>query len=557
MGYRFLVAAALSLGPATGLAQVVERNLPPAAPLGPDLTAPNAIPTEQDDSPIGPALSAIVLLGAADAVLPAAAPGIDTARVSRLGGEALEKRLSHFLGRPLSRRLIAEIEAEIARHYRARGFPFVALAAPAQEVTTGTLQIRVVEFHAGDIAVSGAARTPATFITDRVRQRSGAPIDARQLSQDLDWLNRNPFRTTEAIFSPGDALGQSDLTLAVAETRPWRVYAGAATSGSRSTGEARLFAGLQAAPFAAAPDAVLSYQFTASDDLFGGGVAGYRSHAGIFDLGIAPRQALEITLNHVVTNQAVAVFDIRQKTAEASFGWRGAAGAIGDLRVGVEARRSTRTVGFAGVPILDGSASIFQLYLGAERVLRDPLGHTILSATAHVSPGGIGASNSDASLSAYSDGRVTDAGYFYFDLSATRATRIGRMQLVTELIGRLTSGPLPDSGQIGIGGTGLVRGYLLDDGAYDEGIVARNTLQAPAISLGTASALTPYAFVDAGYARERVTGNRAKAVSAGAGAGLNLRRALSASAHIAHAFHDAPYTQNGDWRAEARISLSY
>jgi hemolysin activation/secretion protein len=558
-----LATAALLLAPFAAHAQVVERHLPPApAERGQALATPNALPADQDATPIGRALVGIVVLGPEDAALAAPASGIDTSRIARLDTARAHDLLGGFLGQPLSRRLIGEVEAAIARYYRAAGYPFVALSTPEQEVTSGVLQVRVVEFSAGRIAVTGAKNESDAYILNHVRQRSGAPIDAAALSEDLDWLGRNPFRSARALFSPGDALGRSDLTLGLAETRPWRIYAGVANSGPASTGRTRLFAGLQAAPIPGVPDAVFAYQFTASDDVFGGGHPAYISHAGVADIGIAPRQAIEITLDHVGIAQPSGPFDVRQRIDEATLGWRAGAGAIGDLRVGIEARHARRTVRFAGVPVIAAGADIIQLYGGIEKAGISPLGPYAVSATLHVNPGRIGDANDGATVRAYTDGRVGDARYAYLDMRYAGTIALGRgATLGTEIIGRLASGALPDTEQIGVGGSDLVRGYTLDDGAFDSGIVLRNTIGAPPLSLlgdpKLPDALEPYAFLDAGYARQRLTGVRARPASVGLGARYTLGRTLSGRIEAARAFNTTAYTRSGDWHAHVSLSISY
>ena len=561
-----LATAVLLALPLAAPAQVVERHLPQTqASRGEPLAVPNALPADQDPTPIGPALAGIVALGPQDAVLANPVAGIDVGRVARLDTPRMQALLRGWLGQPLSRRLIGEVEAAMARRYRSQGYPFVALSTPEQEVTSGVLQVRVIEFHAGDISVSGADNESEVYVRSRIRQQSGEPIDARKLGEDLDWLGRNPFRSARALFAPGDALGRSDLNLALAESRPWRGYAGVANSGSSSTGRTRLFAGVQAAPFRAAPDVVLAYQVTASDDVFDGGHPAYVSHAGVADIGIAPRQAIELTLDHVAIAQPSGPFDVRQQINEAALGWRGGVGVLGDLRLGAEARSARRTVRFGGVPVIGAKADIVQLYGGFEKSGFHARGQYAWSAMLHANPGrigGFGDANDPIALRDYSDGRVGDANYVYLDLRYANSLVFGRgASWRTEFIGRLANRALPDTEQIGIGGASLVRGYTLDDGAFDAGLVLRNTLAAaPRPLLRKArqgDALEPYVFLDAGHARQRGTGTRATPISAGAGAHYSLGGQVSARVEGARVFHGTTRSRSGDWRVHASLSVGF
>ena len=74
------------------------------------------------------------------------AAGVDTQRVALIDDDAFRQTLADYLGKPVSLRLIAEIEAETANWFRAKGMPFVSIFAPEQEITGGVLQFRVTEF---------------------------------------------------------------------------------------------------------------------------------------------------------------------------------------------------------------------------------------------------------------------------------------------------------------------------------------------------------------------------------------------------------------------------
>src|SRR4029450_6344969 len=120
-------------------AQVVERNLPPEPPrrasaikLGTD-----DLLKSDDATPLGVNVQGIVLIGAdANAKLPAGAEGIDVSQVSGLDPPGLREQLTPFLDRPLSRKLIAEVQAKVAAAYRDAGRPFVSITLPPQEVST-------------------------------------------------------------------------------------------------------------------------------------------------------------------------------------------------------------------------------------------------------------------------------------------------------------------------------------------------------------------------------------------------------------------------------------
>jgi hemolysin activation/secretion protein len=209
-----------------------------------------------DATPLGVNVQAIVLIGANAGAKPASgAKGIDVSQVSGVDAVALREQLTPFVGRPLSRKLIAEVQAAVAAAYREAGRPFVSVTLPPQEVSSGVLQLRVILFKVAGIKVTGAA--PESYPPSRIRLVPGQEIDARKLETDLDWANRNPFRQVEAVFGPGKDLGMTDVNIQVTDRKPWQVYAGYANSGTLLTDRHRYYVGASGAPSA---DVFASYQ---------------------------------------------------------------------------------------------------------------------------------------------------------------------------------------------------------------------------------------------------------------------------------------------------------
>lgn len=580
---RSLAAGAITLsvlaaGPALAQ-QAIERNLPPApVAQAPAILAPNATPTDQDPTPIGPALRAIVVLGPRETPLPTAADGVDLSRAPRMAGAV--GAFSPFLGRQISRRLIAEVEAQIARVYRARHYPFVSVSTPEQEITSGVLQVRVVEFHLGRKTAPGASPHDALYIESRVRAEPGDPIDTAELAQDLDWLNRYPFRRTEAVFTPGQGLGATDLRLQTVPSRPWSIYAGYANSGSPLTGWDRYFAGFQTAlPYLR--DALLSYQFTGSNDvLFDDGRplntaphAGYISNAGRLIIPTLPRQDVEASISYVQSNQPAQDFLVRQTTYEGTLAYRSAlSNALsvlpGEGVVGVEAKRQTSRTLFGGAEVQGESFDVFQITLGYAQQEIDALGRTSGEFTLHISPGSLNDQNTGAAFAAFSSGRFDAARYAYLSGDLSRYTQLPAvlgvhgLGVADTLIAQYAAVPLPLTEQIGLGNNSLVRGYTLDDGAFDTGVVSRNELRTPTFSLlgrtgRVSDQLSPFAFVDAGYGKDRRTKLDAAPISTGVGADYQLGPHLTATIDGAWALRTVGFTQAGDARLESRMTFTF
>ena len=569
--FRFFpMASAAALLPFLAAAQAhgqaIERHLPQTPQAAPsEIVAPNAIPAEQDATPIGPALRALVLIGPREAVHPTASDGVSVGDISRLHDADVSHLLRPFLGKPISRRLIAEIEAAIASHYRDINYPFVSLSTPEQEITAGVLQIRVVEFRAGKVTVTGAkSDAEANRLRNTIGLRAGDAINARELTYDLDWINRYPFRSTQAVFSPGESLGVSDLTLTARQGKSWQVYAGYSNDGSPSTSFDRYFLG-GAIGGLLGPDSVLSAQTTVSRDVLEGEKAPhYKSAALAYTIPAGRRGQIEVTANAVTTYQAGDPFSVRLKAGEGALGYRfafsklhGDVGAT-DLRFGVEAKHQKGTTYFGTLPVYDVAVEVYQLYLGYHHSGKDALGVSTLDVAAHMSPGNINAGNSHEQAVLYSQGRQKGATYSYLSATYSRFTPLpDNFTLKTQISGQFASVALPRTEQAGLGGSSQVRGYTLENGAFDTALIVRNEIRIPGRSLGKTSQINPFLFVDMGYGRDNAARQTSGLASTGAGAEVRLTRFVALNLNAACALAPDRITRAGSWLVHSNLSVAF
>jgi hemolysin activation/secretion protein len=552
-------------------AQVVERNLPPEPPR-----RASAIKIGTDDllrsddaTPLGVNVQAIVLIGANAGAKPVSGvKGVDVSQVSGLDTAALREQLTPFVDRPLTRKLMAEVQAAVATAYREAGRPFVSITLPPQEVSSGVLQLRVIVFKVAGIKVTGAA--PESYPQSRIRLVPGQEIDARKLETDLDWANRNPFRQVEAVFGPGKDLGLTDVNIQVTDRKPWQVYAGYANSGTRLTDRNRYYVGASGAPSA---DVFASYQLTGSgnfwadDGLFSRPAdARYVSQAGRVLTPLGLRTSLEVVGDHVQTNERPNnLFLIKTQTSQASAIVRTALSgllppAVGDLLGGVELKHQLRTTIFDGTPVAEGSADVAQLVVGWNGRWLDNLGANTLDVRFKSNPGGILTGNDSLAWSAFTNGRVTDVRTNLVTLDYGRVTPLPKgLSLKSEVSVLASSKPLPDTERIGLGGILAVRGYVTEDGAVDQALILRNSLYVsmPSMPSWMPGTLAPFLLADVGWGRDLFSRRDSTLSSVGAGldfaAGANFNSKLLA----ARAMTDGLHTPAGSWRVSVQASVSY
>ncbi|AWU96346.1 ShlB/FhaC/HecB family hemolysin secretion/activation protein [Azospirillum ramasamyi] len=588
-GALALGTLALTGGGALAQSLPVERNPPPrqAEPSN-TLSIDPGNGAAADRTPLGVQLSAIRLIGR-DAAVPSAGRAavgtgqIVTGRIGIGGAETdqalrdeLRTALSGFIGQPLSMALIADAQAAIAGVYRDAGYPFVSVSIPPQEVTAGTLTLRVIEFALGKISLQGEADGQRSgrgaTIAAGIRGAEGERIEVARIDEDLRWLNRYPYRRVQGIFSPGDGLGRSDLTLELVPQKPWQVFAGYANTGTRETDRNRFFLG---AGFALPQlgDAYGSWQTTGSRDLFAGAGrlfpgdgerARYLSHSARFVLPTAARQAIEISPNFVATRQRNGSFTSDNNFFELPVYYRAALSSLlpgvhfGDVLAGVEAKTLDRRTFFDGAGLGRARADVVQIGLGWDRSWSDRLGATGLSLIGKINPGGVMANNDDAGWTAFSNGRVRKARYAYVTGVANRSTDLGGgISLTHELTVQYAGQALPDTEQIALGGLYAVRGYDLGNGAADRGVILRNELRLPGVPLVRGDILQPFAFVDGAVGKD--IGARRDLFLAGTGLGVDYRVVdhVTTSLTAAVALADEGKRQAGPFDLTFRVFATY
>ncbi len=573
---RLLAGACfLALTASPVLAQV-ERNLPPPVEHheGNLLLGDQNLAGSTDETPLGANLSGIVVLGPKEEVSKTPAAGIAVGDIGPISHGAVQGAIQPFVGKPISRKLISDVEAAVARVYRAAGYPFVSITIPPHDAGAGILQLRVVEFRMGRVGVQGGDEGLAAGI----RTAPGDRIEARALEEDLDWINRNPYRRVQGVFAPGDDIGTSKLTLQTSEDKPWQVFGGYSNTGTAATGYSRAFIGAGAV-IEGLNDTLVSYQLTGSTDFWSdpGSInlsdsnrPEYLSHSARIVIPTFARQAIEITPSFVSTSSTIdSVIRLDNDILEVPVMYRSAISNIlpgvylGDISAGVEFKHLNRTSYFTGTKIGSGGADLFQFALGWSDQWTDVIGQTSFDLEVRDNPGSVMGGNTDAKWNLFSAGRVTGAEYAYVLLNADRSTNLGSgMAWNIHFSGLYADQALPDTEQLALGGLYGTRSFTLDDGVVDKGLFLRNELRLPQVSLIDSGRwhdnLSPFVYVDYGVGQQyHLATQDASLVGIGIGADYQLAENFSVNVAGGNALTDGIRTHQGDWNAQVHLALSY
>jgi hemolysin activation/secretion protein len=386
----------------------------------------------------------------------------------------------------VTERDIRHLENDIILYCRSKNRPLVDVILPPQITSSGVIQLWFLEGRVGKISVENKGHKwfSDQFIKSQVRLRPTDTVDLKQLTDDLDWLNRNPFRQVNSVFTAGSALGQSDLLLQVQDRIPLRVYGGYENSGTKFTGTDRLLAGFNWGN-AFGLDQQLNYQYTTDVDFHD-----ISAHSASYSIPLPWRHVLSFFGAYADTTANVPgdPFPEKGQSYQASMRYsipiHVSKHYLEEITFGFDFKRLNNNLEFGGTTALGGTdVDVDQFEAGYSGVLIDPLGQTSFGLEGYYSPGGLTSGNDDT---VYNELRPDSRDrYVYGRLNAERVTGLpANFSWIVHGFGQWADERLTTSEQMGVGGYGTVRGYNERFANGDNGWVVNNELRTPPLHPG-------------------------------------------------------------------------
>jgi hemolysin activation/secretion protein len=521
-----------------------------------------------DATPVLDNLKGIVLLSEAGQVHPNGWPGVTTVKSEGEGliaSPQLAARLTPFLGKPATFGKLQEICAEIVRFYRDKNRPVVDAQLPEQNVTNGVVQILVVEGRVGRILAEDQRWFSESRILRGIRSKVGDFIEANRLLDDLNWLNRNPFRRSELLFRKGESHGQTDIVVKTSDRFPLRPYFAYDNYGTDLTGNHRLQAGMIWGD-AFGLDQTLAYQFTVAPD-----PEAFIAHAATWTIPLPWRHVLELYGSYARSKPTDGSVKFDAESLQLGILYTIPLPSIRSIKhevsFGIEFKEANNDLLFGGTNIFASSSDIFQYRLSYLARQADSSGSTSTQASVYYSPGGVTDENTDE---AFQKGRpFAEADYFYGRVTIQRTQKLPwNLSAVATVAGQLSSANLLASEQFSLGGGTTVRGYEESVANGDRGWLASLEIYSP--PLVVLRRLRPEApedelkfvvFVDAGGVAnvDRLPEERSYQGVAGVGAGLRYRINTRFNLRFDYAWSlmEIPGLEIDDSRAYVSASLSY
>lgn len=391
--------------------------------------------------------------------------------------------LSARIGEPLTLGSLNQMVREAVLAYRRSDLPVVDVLVPEQEISSGILQLVIIEGRLGDVIVEGAGDAESRALARQIRTQRGETIRESDLTEDLNWINKHPNRQVDLVFSPGGGYGETDVILRNQTTDDLVGYVSLENSGTSILGETRSIFGVSwTGPLFLGMDSILSYQFTTNidddSDLFG--------HSGVFASYLPWRHQVTLLGAYVDTEalieQGAASFVSggvnKQISGRYAVPLPGTGNFSHELELGMDFKSSNSALDFNQVQVFDTTSEIVQYSLGYNIVARDRTGVWRFDSEVVNSPGDNTDKNTDAVFATQRAGAT--ANYTYGRLTLERDqqlskgwTAYGRVQA------QASNANLLASETLGAGGYDSVRGWEQRIVRGDRGVVASAELRTP------------------------------------------------------------------------------
>ena len=538
-----------SMGPSLQYGQSFQDYGPKTMPSGPmkagsKTSRPSAF-VSQSDEQVTANLTGIVFLGTVGEVAPTGRPtssGIKTT-VPGLGFSEASRIAQPYIGKAVNFSDLDDVCRQVTAYFDSVNQPVVTALVPEQEIRGGVVQILVVRGKMGQVSVEGNRYFKSDNIKSVVRLKEGEDIDLGTLTDDINWLNGNPFRQVEPSLTPGQSTGQTDVVLEVKDRFPIRPFVSYDNFGIQSLGYDRYSAGASMIDIWSGWDQQLNYQYLTS-----GGFNALISNSGSYSVALPWEHSLTLLASYSKSNpeavgplvqsgyywQVSGRYNIPLPTLNVLDGL--------DYRhqvyVGYDFKAANSDLFFNGAALdpvnngLVGLYNISQFVLGYGLNLTDPLGSTSFETVLYGSPGGMSGNNNNASFQNIDGG--ADAQYIYGKFSLNRVFRLpgDACLMLSGQIQQADSNLMP-SESFGIGGYDTVRGYDQRSSNGDNAYLGNIEIRTPPISIwqlaGAGVALDQLVFLgflDYGqvlqYSSDTITSVNSHLLSLGTGLRYNI-----------------------------------
>lgn len=394
--------------------------------------------------------------------------GIRAFSFGQLRTPEFASRMEPFFGKPVSINVINQITREVILYFRQNDRPVVDVYVPEQDITSGVVQVVVVEGRLGKIKVEGNKWFTKEQITAPIHLKPEEYISEKSLTEDLNYLNSNPFRQTTAAFTPGSRPGYTDLILKTQDRFPIRPFVGYDNTGNDLTGDERVQVGFNWGN-AFDLDHQMSYQMTSDLDY-----EKLVANSGSYMIPLPWRHRLTFFGSYARTLADIdnPALNLVGNSWQVSMRYAVPLPTVWvlhhEVSAGYDFKQSNNNLEFGGTQVFNTVTEVDQFVLDYTGSIQDKYGINSFDITGVFSPGGISGRNNDELFNASRVGAQAD--YMYGKFSAERLTKLPwDFSWDLKASAQVSSDNLLGSEQFGLGGYATVRGYDEREANGDEG----------------------------------------------------------------------------------------
>jgi hemolysin activation/secretion protein len=213
-----------------------------------DVPTPGAVREQVQPAPAAPAARPAAPEVEMPKAKPSVAPGGAAILVNRfeITGNSvvstadLQAQIAGYQGRKLTLAEIYGVADKLTDYYHKAGYTLAQVTVPAQQVSSGTIKLEVLEGRVGAIRFTGNKRYRAELLDDHVTHVApGRVLTIKGLEDDLLDLNSLPGLSARAVVQPGATYGTTDVMVKTVET-PYTLGVSLDNYGRTIIGEWRL-----------------------------------------------------------------------------------------------------------------------------------------------------------------------------------------------------------------------------------------------------------------------------------------------------------------------------
>jgi hemolysin activation/secretion protein len=144
-------------------------------------------------------------------------------------------------GRELTLLQLDGVAARITRYYQDHGFPLARAVIPAQTISNGEVQVRVVEARYGKVTLNNSSQVQDGVLAATLSPlQTNQAIAGAQLDRTLLLLSDIPGAQVNAVLKPGATVGSSDMQVDITPAAVSHGNIELDNYGNRYVGRARL-----------------------------------------------------------------------------------------------------------------------------------------------------------------------------------------------------------------------------------------------------------------------------------------------------------------------------